>query len=129
MLGKVSLSCYSLNAFSNYIFNSYVFYANNIRDKFRCGFYLSVWEYAKNFNDPIIWLTMQCAGAETSEQLKYLDERDRAYIRKSPRSVHSRTDNKVRVGMPLDRISATFMLSYADHRGGHAECLMMLDVS
>lgn len=26
--------------------------------------------------------------------------------------------------MPLDRISATFMLSYVDHRGGRAECLM-----
>lgn len=47
------------------------------------------------------------------------------YIRKSPRgSVHSGTDNKVRAGMPLDRISATFMLSYVDHRGGRAECLM-----
>lgn len=52
------------------------------------------------------------------------------YIRKSPRdSVHGGTDNKVRARMPLDRISATFMLSYADHRGGCAKCLLTLSTS
>lgn len=34
---------------------------------------------------------------------------------------HSGPDNKVRAGMPLDRITATFMLPYVDHRGGRAE--------
>jgi hypothetical protein len=40
-------------------------------------------------------------------------------VRGGPRRpLGSGPDDKVRSGMPLDGISATFMLPYADHRGG-----------
>lgn len=57
-----------------------------------------------------------------SGQLKYLDGREDSTSTWRPaRLLVVGPDNKVRAGMPLDRITATFMLPYVDHRGGRAE--------